>query len=451
MEVRIKMEDKKLSSLVWPVFIQLLMQFLVGNVDQMMVASYQQEAVGALTNANQILSILLLTFNMVSMATTILVSQYRGAGKDTGLEILYTVSCALNLVLGAAGSLMIFVFDDALLALMDVPAVFRAGAKEYMHIVGGACSVQALFSVFLAILRSNEMMKSGMKVSLLINIINVAGNAALLHGYGPFPALGVRGVAISTVLSQAVGLALVVWVFYRRMGGRIHLAHLRPFPVGQLVQLVKIGVPAGGESFSYDMTQLALLRFINGFGAEAILAKTYCTTISSFSVLYCIALAEVLQIVVGYHVGAKEYAQANRLVKRVVRYSLCVTVPLCLVVYVCLGPVLSLFHAAPAVLQLCREVMLIEVMRQSGRGFNLVYLRALQGAGDIRYTIVIGILSMWLLVVGGGYVLGCALGWGLCGIWLAKALDEIIRGCIFRRRWGSGIWKRYTLVQSDSK
>jgi Na+-driven multidrug efflux pump len=95
--------------------------------------------------------------------------------------------------------------------------------------------------------------------------------------------------------------------------------------------------------------------------------------------------------------------------------------------------------------------MLIEVMRQSGRGFNLVYLRALQGAGDIRYTIVIGILSMWLLVVGGGYVLGCALGWGLCGIWLAKALDEIIRGCIFRRRWGSGIWKRYTLVQSDSK
>lgn len=450
MEVRINMGKKSVYALAWPVFIELMMQFLVGNVDQMMIASFQQEAVGALSNANQILGVLLLAFNMVSMATTILVSQYRGAGDEGGLEAIYTLSCTLNLVLGVAGSVFIYVFDEVLFGLMDVPTAFRAGAREYLHIVGGACVVQSLFSVFLAILRSNQLMKSGMKISLLINIINVAGNALLLYGLGPFPALGIRGVAIATVFSQTVGLFVVIWVFCAKVQGRIRLAHLRPFPVGLLWKLVKIGIPAGGESFSYNMTQLVLLRFINGFGEDSILAKTYCTTVSSFSVLYCIAISEVLQIIVGYHAGAREYDQANLQVRRVVRSSLAVTLPLCVMVYVCLRPILALFHASEPVVQLCRDVMLIEILRQSGRSFNMVYLRALQGAGDIRYTIVIGILSMWVLVVGGGYMMGCVLGWGLCGVWLAKALDELIRGCIFRRRWASRIWRSCSLVQSDS-
>lgn len=447
----VKVRNKNLNALVWPVFIELLMQFLVGNVDQMMIASFQQEAVGALSNANQIMSVMLLTFNMVSMATTILVSQYRGAGDEKGLETIYTLSCALNLVLGVAASVLIGGFDDRLFELMDVPLAFRPGAKEYLHIVGGACVVQSLFSVFLAILRSNQMMKSGMKVSLLINVINVAGNAVLLHGYGPFPALGIRGVAIATVFSQTVGLLFVICVFYKKVGGRIRLAHLIPFPGRLLWQLVRIGIPAGGESFSYDMTQLVLLRFINGFGADSILAKSYCSTISSFSVLYCIAISEVLQIIVGYHVGAKEYDQADLMVKRVVRSSLMVTVPLTAAVCVWIKPILTLFHASQPVVKLCQSVMMIEILRQSGRGFNMVYLRALQGAGDVRYTIGIGILSMWVLVVGGGYMLGCALGWGLCGVWLAKALDELIRGCIFRSRWASDVWKKLSVVQSDPK
>lgn len=443
--------NKNLNALVWPVFIELLMQFLVGNVDQMMIASFQQEAVGALSNANQILSVLLLTFNMVSMATTILVSQYRGAGDEKGLETIYTLSCVLNLVLGAAAGVLIHVFDDSLFRLMDVPQAFREGAREYLHIVGGACVVQSVYAVFLAILRSNQMMKSGMKVSLLINVMNVAGNAVLLHGYGPIPALGIRGVAIATVLSQTVGLLFVIWVFYRRVGGRLRPAHLIPFPGRLLWQMVRIGIPAGGESFSYNMTQLALLRFINGFGADSILAKSYCSTVSSFSVLYCIAISEVLQIIVGHHAGAKEYEQADRLVKRVVRSSLMVTVPLSAAVCIGIRPILTLFHASQPVVRLCQLVMLIEILRQSGRSFNMVYLRALQGAGDVRYTIGIGILSMWILVVGGGYMLGCAMGMGLCGVWLAKALDELIRGCIFMRRWAGGRWKGFSLVQNDPK
>ena len=115
----VKVRNKNLNALVWPVFIELLMQFLVGNVDQMMIASFQQEAVGALSNANQIMSVMLLTFNMVSMATTILVSQYRGAGDEKGLETIYTLSCALNLVLGVAASVLIGVFDDRLFQLME--------------------------------------------------------------------------------------------------------------------------------------------------------------------------------------------------------------------------------------------------------------------------------------------------------------------------------------------
>lgn len=437
---------RHMFTLIWPIFIELLLQMLVGNIDQMMVAHYSQDAVGAISNANQVLNILLLVFSMMSMATTILASQYKGARDERQLQVIYTLSCAVNLLLSLLISAAIFLWGDAFFHWMRVPEVFLAPARDYLHIVGSCCFLQGLFMTFSAIFRSNQLMRTGMVVSILVNITNVIGNVIFIHGAGPIPALGVKGAAIATNLSRLVGTAVLVFLFYRHLHGRLRLAHLRPFPTRLLKKLLAVGVPSGGESFSYSISQLVVVTFINTMGPDSVTARAYCNTIASFAVLYCLAASQATQILVGHAVGAKRFDDADRITRRAALSSTLVTTLCSIAICLMIQPILGLFGATPSVKALCQKVMYIEVLLQFGRSFNMLYIRALQGAGDIRFPIAIGILDNWVTVVGLGYILGCVLGLGLPGAWLAMALDENIRGLIFHFRWQSGKWKAKVLT-----
>lgn len=432
---------KRLMLLAWPIFIELLLQMLTGNIDQMMVANYSQDAVGGIANANQVLNILLLSFSMVSMATTILVSQYRGAGKTEKLEQIYTLSLLVNLVLSAVVGGCLFIFSDAMFRLLHIPDVFLPYAREYIHIVGGGCFLQALFMTFSAIFRSNQRMKTSMFVSILMNLVNVLGNALLI------PHLGVAGAALSTVLSRSAGLCALMTLFYRS-GERTRPSCLSPFPRGLLWQLISIGVPSGGESFSYNMTQLVVLSMVNSIGPEATTARAYCGMIASFALLYCLGVSQAAQVLVGHHVGEGDLRAAEDTTRIAVLSSILTTTAASVCVFLLIRPLLALFHAAPPVVELAQKIMFIDIFLQFGRSYNMLYLRTLQGAGDIHFAIAVGIADTWIVVVGLGYVLGCALGMGLPGIWIAMAMDENIRGMIFASRWRSGAWKSKRLVSA---
>ena len=92
--------NRYLFQLSWPIFIELILQMLVGNADQIMVSQYSSQSVGAIGNANQIANLLIISFSVISMASTILISQYIGSGNKEKVEQTYTVSLALNLAFG---------------------------------------------------------------------------------------------------------------------------------------------------------------------------------------------------------------------------------------------------------------------------------------------------------------------------------------------------------------
>lgn len=433
-------------SLVWPIFVELLLQMLVGNIDQLMVARYSQDTVGAIANANQVLNILLLVFSMMSMAIAILVAQSKGAQNHQQLAVIYSLSCMVNLFLSLLVSLAIFLFGDVFFRWMNVPEVFIVPAREYLRIVGSFCFLQALFLTFTSIFRSNQMMRVGMIVSIVVNITNVLGNAVLINGVGPLPAMGVKGAAIATNISRLCGTAMLVYLFYHKLHGRICLAHLRPFPIQLLKKLLAVGIPSGGESLSYSVAQLVVMSFINSFGPDSVTARAYCNTIASFAVLYCLSVSQVTQVLVGHEVGARRFDAADRIAKRAAASSTLVTTACSAIICLMIQPILTLFEATPQVKALCQTAMYIEILLQFGRSFNMLYIHALQGAGDIRFPITIGILGNWITVVGLGYLFGYILDLGLPGVWFAMALDENIRGLIFIFRWRSGRWKMKVLA-----
>ena len=440
-----------LLKLTWPVFVELILQMLVGNMDQFMVGQYSQLSVGAIGNANQILNVLIITFSVISTAAMILISQYLGANDRQKVHQLYTLSFVVNTVLSLVIGAVLLLCSGPIFQLMRVPAELMKESQQYISIIGGCLFLQAMQLTLSSFFRSHAMMKESMIVSVVINIVNVGGNLVLINGRFGLPALGVVGTAISSNLSRIAGLAIMFWIFYKKLGARFSLRYLRPFPQNMLRQLLHIGLPSGGESLSYNMTQIFIMTFVNLFGSVSINTKVYASMFAMCSYLFSSAIGQASQVIVGYLVGAGDLKSTNRQVWYTCKLSMLVSLIVATALFVLSKPIFGIFTSDPEVIRLGAVIMLIEIFLEWGRSVNIVMVRCLQAAGDIRFPVTLGILSAWTVAVLGGYLVGVVAGWGLVGIWIAMACDECIRAVVFLFRWKSGAWKNKSFVQPKEK
>ena len=217
-----KLEIDKRSSLfklTWPIFIELVLQMLVGNVDQFMMSQYSENSVAAIGNVNTIMNFVTITFSIVTMAITIMVTQYLGSRNKEKVSEIYTVGIFTNLIFSLIISAGLFLGSDAMFNALKMPTELMADAKVYLNIVGGLIFLQALFMSFSAIFRSNGLMKQGMYVSIIVNVLNIVGNALLL------PSMGIAGIAVSSVFSRFIGVILVYRVFVKSVSGDLHIKY----------------------------------------------------------------------------------------------------------------------------------------------------------------------------------------------------------------------------------
>ncbi|MGL4372601.1 MAG: MATE family efflux transporter, partial [Turicibacter sp.] len=259
--------------LAWPIFIELVLQMLVGNVDQFMLSKYSQNSVAAVGNVNTIMNFLMITFSIITMAITIMVTQYLGSNNKEKVSEIYTVGIFTNLLFSVVVSLVLLVGSQPIFKALNMPVELMGEAKIYTQIVGGFIFLQALALSFSAIFRSNGLMKQTMYVSIIVNILNIIGNAVLLNGWLGFPQLGITGIAISSVFSRFVGVVLIAFLFIKKVDGKISIKYLRPFPKDTFKQLITIGLPAGGESVAWNISQMLILSFVNLFGTVVITAR----------------------------------------------------------------------------------------------------------------------------------------------------------------------------------
>lgn len=433
-------------SITWPIFVELVLQMLVGNADQMMVSRYSSTAVGAIGNANQMIGLLILFFNVVSMASTILITQYIGAGKREEAEGIYALSLSVNLLAGLFVSALLIFGSRTIYTWMQVPAALMEETCRYSSIIGAGMVLQSLYVTFIAFFRSNAMMKVTMFVSVIINVVNIGGNYLLINGAGPIPALGVTGAAISSGLSRLIGLCVIVALFRRLIGTRISLRSLRPFPFGQLRRLLRIGIPGGGEAISYNLSQLAIQAMCNLFPVFVINTRAFANTFAMIAYVFASAISQATQVMVGYLMGARRADDTDRRVMSTLRLAVLVTFLLAVLLYLCGGPLFGLFTDDDAVIRLGKQILAIEMVLEIGRAANIVLVGALQAAGDIRFPIYVSIADVWAVAVGAGWLLGISAGWGLAGVWAAMAADECIRGAILFIRWRRGKWRTRNLL-----
>ena len=282
-----------------PIFVELLLQLLVGNIDQIMVSHYSQASVAAIVNGNQIMNIIIITMNMLSMATTVVLTQCLGAEDDYKSNQLCVLSMMVIGTVSVLSTCVALFLNRPIFRLMNIDSAILQETCLYLMIVGGFSLVQGLYLNFAAILRSHTRLKEVMAVSILMNVLNIIGNAILINGLFGFPRLGIVGAAISTVISKTIGLVCVYIVFRKYTKIKLKFKYLKQGSKEMLFKLLKIGIPSGAENFSYNLSQICILSIINPYGAAVTAIKGYCSLLANFAYVYAIAISEAVQIVIG--------------------------------------------------------------------------------------------------------------------------------------------------------
>lgn len=432
--------SSQLASLAVPIFVETLLVMMLGAVDTFMLSRHSDNSVAAVGVVNQLMNLIFLLFEVISLGTSILCSQYIGAKRRDKVIQVVGISLVFNLFSGLLLSGILYFFADDLLSIMGLRDDLMGYGLPYMRIVGGFAFLQAISLSLSAALRSADKAKYPMYVSMVVNVLNIFGNYSLIFGKFGMPALGVEGAAISTSLCRFVSVILLFIILLKKHIPSFPKELFRPFPWPELRNLLKIGIPSAGEHMSYSLSQVVITYFINMISNEALATRTYVVNIVMFTYIFALSLAQGGAILIGHLVGMKKIQGAYTIGKRVMRLGVAMSVSLSFLTAVFGKPILSMLTSDPWIISTGAVILWIEVLLENGRALNFFGVNALRSAGDIYFPVILGIVVMWGVQVVGSYALGIGFGWGLIAMWAVFALDENIRGFIFVRRWNSFKW-----------
>ena len=180
-------EKKSLIALTIPIFLELLLVTIVGNIDTLMLGYYSDKAVGTIGGITQLLNIQNVIFSFINMATSILIAQFLGAKDHKRVKQVISVSIVLNISLGIIlGGIYLF-FWKILLQKINLPEELISIGKNYFQMVGGLCIFQGIILSCGAILKSHGRATETLIINVGVNILNIIGNSLFIFGWLGFP------------------------------------------------------------------------------------------------------------------------------------------------------------------------------------------------------------------------------------------------------------------------
>ena len=417
---------------------------LLGFVDVFVLSQYNDLAASAVNTANQSVSIVTIVFTVISGASAVLISQYLGADKKDNASRIAALSIFFNFAFGIIISVLLFFFNEEILVFIGAEGTLLEYSSEYLEIVGSFLFLQAVLAAMSVVVRNHGMTKISMYVTVGMNILNTTLDIILV------PHMGVKGVAIATSLSRVLGTIVLAYILFTKIESIKIFKMLRPFPFKDTKDIVKVGVPSALESALYNISQLVITSIVlNCLTEPELIAKTYIQSITMFVYIFAVAIGQASQIITGHLVGAGEFDKAYKNGLKAYRNALIMVISIALLSALFRGYIPRIFTDNPDVLLLAGNILIFNVFLEFGRTTNLVVLACLRGAGDVYFPTVCAIFSNWIVSVFGSYLLAVVCGFGIYGLFVALALDEIVRGALMLIRFKSGKWRTKALVKKE--
>ncbi|MGL4508507.1 MATE family efflux transporter, partial [Cetobacterium sp.] len=238
-------ERKSLFSITIPIFLELLLVTIVGNIDTIMLGRFSDKAVGAVGGMSQILFIQNTILSFICLGTTILMAQFIGAKNYKSTKEVIAVSLIMNFFIALFLGILYFWFWEWILIKIKLPPNLREIGENYFKLVGGLCIFQAISLTSGSILKSYGNTKPMLFINVGINLLNILGNGMFIFGWFGAPILGVTGVGLSTIFSRFIGSLASLWIITNYC--KFSMRDFKLFTFEKVKKILSIGIPTAGE------------------------------------------------------------------------------------------------------------------------------------------------------------------------------------------------------------
>lgn len=437
--------NRDLWQLIYPLILGFILSLLVGMLDTVMVSSVGEEAVSGVSLVDSVFQVVLFLLTAFATGGAVVAGQYLGSGdRDTACrstrQLIWFSGAVASVLVALLLPMHRIIFTGF---FGNITQGVASHAETYLFITLFSLPAMAITESGLATFRTMSRARVTLYISIVMNLLNVCGNAYLIY----IARMGTAGAAISTLFSRWVA-AVVVLFLLRRPVYPLHLTG-GPFRFEwKLIgKILAVGLPNGAENGIFQLGKLLVVRLIAGFGTSAIAANAVAVILTNVISIPGWAVSQSFTTIISRCVGKKDFAQA--------RYYNCVLFVICTVALgiwgtlICLTLPLSLraFTLSAEALQLAGSMTIIHAVGSVflwSAGFALP--AALRASGDVNFAMAVSIFSMWVFRVGGAHIIANTLGAGAVGVWLAMMLDWLFRGIIFFLRWHSGKWESKRVV-----
>ncbi|SET90867.1 MATE family efflux transporter [Paenibacillus sp. NFR01] len=424
-----------LWQLSWPIGIELLLQFLMGTLDTMMVSRLGDQAVSGVGVANQIIQTAMTLFTVINAGAGAILARMWGAGEWEKARKTAAIAIKINLAFGLAGGLFFVFASGPVLRLMGIPAAVSPYAGSYLTFVGGGMAAVTLQLVINALIRNTGNTKGPMLITLGMNLLHLGLNYGLIFGRGPFPALGVEGTAISTVVSRLAALVFALQLLWKTFTPRMQRSDWRGMDRGLLKEILGIGLPVSVTAMSWGFSQIVLLSILSSMGPDTLASYTYVQTVEQFPWMLSSAIGSALAIQIGHAYGAGRHDLVYKGPVKAIAIGTALALATSTGLWIAGRPVLRAFISSPDILDLSVPLLAVCILWQALRVNAFCLSGSLNIIGEARPVAVLTVIGMWLISTGGAYLLGVSAGWGVAGVLAAMILDEAVRGAYFAHRW----------------
>ena len=433
--------NKDLKKLIVPLIVEQTLAIAVGMADTIMVSAAGEAAVSGVSLVDTVNILLINVFSALATGGAVVAGHFLGqkrkeeASKVAWQILMFATSLALII------TVIFIAFHDGLLHLMfgQIENDVMQASKTYLIITAISFSGLAIYNSCAAIFRAMNYAKVTMWISLLINAVNLVGNTICIYGLK----WGVAGAAIPTTVSRYVGAVVILIMMFNpkwdiNLCGQVRLR----FNFALLKRILYIAVPNGLENSMFQLGKIMVLSVVSTMGTSAIAANAVGNTLASWNILFGSALNLGLVSITAVCIGAGEISQARYYTRKLMKIAIGLTAVMSTILFFSVPLLVKLYNLGPEASQMAIEIIRFHnVMAVLFWVPSFTVPNTLRSAGDVIWTMLIAIFSMWVFRIGAAYLFTYQFHFGLIGVWVAMIIDWIFRTICYAIRYKGHKWE----------
>ena len=438
--------NRMIRNLLIPVVLEQLLNSIMGTADTMMVSNVGSAAISAVSLVDSINVLVIQAFSALAAGGAIVCAQYIGQrnkekANESARQVLFIITA-----ISVAVSLICLVFQKPLLSLIfgSVEAEVMRASETYFFYTALSFPFIAAYDSAASIFRAQDNTRGPMLISMISNVMNIAGNAVMIWGFH----MGVAVAALSTLISR-IFCAVVVLIQLRKDRQEIVVRdYIRIRPNWSMIKrILGIGIPSGVENSMFQLGKLAIQSTVSTLGTAAIAAQAMTNILENLNGIAAIGVGVGLMTIVGQCLGAGRQDEAVYYIKKLCVIAEVIIIISCLGVFALTKPITILGGMEKESADMCfHMVMWITIVKPIAWIMAFIPGYGLRAAGDVKFSMITSCCTMWACRFCLCVFLIRRLGFGPMGVWIGMFADWTLRSIIFTWRFHSRKWLQHKVI-----